>query len=636
MAVGSQVGDAIGGQKCKTNARHMADNLHLASPLSGSEPAVIAPEPAPRIEDHGLIGDMRAAALVTKDGSIDWLCLPTFDSDACFAALLGTPDNGRWRIAPTVPVRNIQRRYRKDTLILETDFITDAGRVRLIDFMATRRGEAHSQVCRSLRCIQGSVPVRSEVSPRLAFGRAVPRVLPIDNATKLFAGPDALYLRGGPMAGSPSLVAEFQLSQGAEVSYSLSYGRSYEEPSSAAEVAQAERATEDFWTGWCSTLNVPPLYKDVVIRSLITLKACIYEPTGGIVAAPTTSLPETPGGVRNWDYRFCWLRDGALSLRSLIFAGLREEAREFFEWMLRAIAGDPAQVQIMYGIRGERRLSEVELVWLDGYEGARPVRVGNAAFDQRQLDIYGEVATVLYEASQRFDAHRPEAVQALINIARHVAKMWHLPDRGIWEMRGPERSFTASKVAAWTALDRAIRYVEEHSLKESVGDLRETRKAIFEEVCSEGFNSHLNSFTQYYGGTGLDASLLFIPLSGFLPATDARVIGTVAALERELLHDGLLLRFKPEAEVDGLSGEEGVFLACSFWLAGVYQMMGRAEDARRIFERAASTRNDLGLLAEEYDPKNHRQLGNFPQAFSHFALVNAAFVLAEGEAMIHA
>jgi GH15 family glucan-1,4-alpha-glucosidase len=443
-------------------------------------------------------------------------------------------------------------------------------------------------------------------------------------------------LCGGPSAEAPSPVAEFVLSAGDEVWYSLSYGRSYEEePSRVEDVAEAERVTEEFWTRWCSTLRVPTPYQDMVIRSLITLKACIYEPTGGIVAAPTTSLPETPGGVRNWDYRFCWLRDGALSLRSLIFAGLREEAQEFFEWMLRAIAGDPAQLQIMYGIRGERRLSEVELEWLYGYEGARPVRVGNAAFDQRQLDVYGEVATVLYEASQRFDAHRPEAVRALINIGRHVVKVWQLPDRGIWEMRGPERSFTASKVAAWAALDRAIRYSEEHGLHEPLDDLRQTRKAIFDEVCRLGFNSDRNTFTQYYGGTGLDASLLFIPLSGFLPASDARVVGTVEAIEHELLQDGLLLRFTPEVEVDGLSGEEGVFLACSFWLAGVYQMMGREEDAHRIFERAASTGNDLGLLAEEYDPKNQRQLGNFPQAFSHFALVNAAFALTEGKPMVH-
>ncbi len=506
--------------------------------------------------------------------------------------------------------------------------------MRLVDFMPPRKGRECSQVCRSVRGISGTVPMRSEMVPRFAFGRAVPRVLSVDGATKVSAGPDALYLRGGPTSGLPSLVAEFLVSEGTEVSYSLSYGASYEEPPCEENVAQAERATEEFWAGWCSKIDVPELYRDLVVRSLITLKACIYEPTGGIVAAPTSSLPETPGGVRNWDYRYCWLRDGALSLRSLVVAGLRDEARAFFEWMQRAIAGDPAQVQIMYGIRGERRLSEVELSWLDGYEGAKPVRVGNAAYEQSQLDVYGEISMVLYEAIKHFGAQHPEALRALITIARHVAGVWQKPDRGIWEMRGPERSFTASKVAAWAALDRAIRYVEDHNLDEPVDDFRKARKAIFDEVTREGFNPKLNTFTQYYGGTGVDASLLVIPLSGFLPVTDARVIGTVAALERELLQDGLLLRFKPEAEVDGLSGDEGVFLACSFWLSGVYQMMGREQDARRIFERAASTRNDLGLLSEEYHPKERRQLGNFPQAFSHFALVSAALALAERKPMV--
>jgi GH15 family glucan-1,4-alpha-glucosidase len=607
--------------------------------VSASEPRITptaaATDLTRRIEDHALIGDMHTAALVTKSGSIDWLCLPAFDSDACFAAIVGNSSNGHWTIAPAVPVVDVQRHYRKNTLILETEFVTETGTIKLIDFMPPRHGREHSVICRLVRCVKGAVPMCSVLSPRLAFGRAVPRSLPVDGATKLFAGPDALYLRGGPTTGSPSLIAEFLLAEGNQVSYSLSYGLSYEGPPPAEGVSQAERATEEFWTRWCSGLHLPELHRDLVIRSLITLKACIYEPSGGIVAAPTSSLPETPGGVRNWDYRFCWLRDGALSLRSLILAGLRDEAKAFFEWMLRAIAGDPAQVQIMYGIRGERRLSEVELSWLGGYEGARPVRVGNAAYDQRQLDVYGEVSLVLYEAAQRFDAHSPEAVRALIGIARHVTKVWHLPDRGIWEMRGPERSFTASKVAAWAALDRAIRYIEEFGVKEPDDDLRKARQAIFDEVCREGFNHELNTFTQYYGGTGLDASLLFIPLSGFLQATDPRVVGTIEAIERELIQDGLLLRFKPEADVDGLSGEEGVFLACSFWLAGVYQMMDRKEDARRIFDKAASTRNDLGLLAEEYDPKSRRQLGNFPQAFSHFALVNAAFTLADGEPIAH-
>ena len=589
---------------------------------------------APRIEDHALIGDLRTAALVTKDGSIDWLCLPAFDSDACFASLLGTQENGHWTIAPSVAVNEVRRRYREDTLILETDFVTDDGTVRLVDFMPPPKDRQFSTVCRSIQCVEGSVPVRSKVSPRLAFGRAVPRVSSVDGATMLFAGPDALYLRGGPTQQAPALDIEFVLSEGKEVSYTLSYQPSYEKPPAPVNVAQAQRATQRFWNSWCADITAPAQYRDLVMRSLITIKACIYGPTGGIVAAPTTSLPETPGGIRNWDYRYCWLRDGALSLRSLVLAGLKDEAKAFYDWALRAIAGDPSQVQIMYGIRGERRLSEVELPWLSGYEGARPVRVGNAAFEQNQLDVYGELAGVMYDASLKVGALRPEAARAFLTIARYVMNVWQQPDRGIWEMRGPERSFTASKVAAWTALDRAIRYVEEHGVSEPVDDLRQTRQQIFDEVCREGFNRKLNTFTQYYGGTGLDASLLFIPMSGFLGPHDPRVVGTVSALERELMQDGLLLRFKPEGEVDGLAGDEGTFLACSFWLASVYQMMGRTEDAHKTFERAASTANDLGLLAEEYDTTHKRQLGNFPQAFSHFALLNAAFTLANGSAEV--
>jgi GH15 family glucan-1,4-alpha-glucosidase len=589
---------------------------------------------SPRIEDHALIGDLRTAALVTKDGSIDWLCLPAFDSDACFASLLGTEDNGHWTIAPSVTVNEVRRRYREDTLILETDFVTDDGTVRLIDFMPPPKDRQFSTLCRSVQCVKGSVPMHSKISPRLAFGRAVPRVTSVDGATMLFAGPDALYLRGGPTQQAPALDAEFVVSEGTEVSYALSYQPSYEKPPVPVNVAQAQRATQKFWSTWCAEIKAPPQYRDLVMRSLITIKACIYGPTGGIVAAPTTSLPETPGGIRNWDYRYCWLRDGALSLRALTLAGLKDEARAFFDWMLRAVAGDPSQVQIMYGIRGERRLSEVELPWLSGYEGARPVRVGNAAFEQNQLDVYGELAGVLYDAGKKVGALRPEAVRAFLTLAHYVMNVWQKPDRGIWEMRGPERSFTASKVAAWTALDRAIRYVEEHNLNEPVDDLRQTRQQIFDEVCREGFNRKLNTFTQYYGGTGVDASLLFIPLSGFLGPHDPRVVGTVSALERELMSDGLLLRFKPEGEVDGLAGDEGTFLACSFWLASVYQMMGRTEDAHKTFERAASTANDLGLLAEEYDTTHQRQLGNFPQAFSHFALLNAAFTLANGSAEI--
>lgn len=599
----------------------MAEARHADMPVAGAPP---------RIEDHALIGDLRTAALVARNGTLDWMCVPAFDSDACFAALLGDVTNGCWTIAPSGPVREVRRRYRENTLILETDFVTDVGTARLVDFMPPRGGREASVVCRSIRGLKGSVRMRSEARPRLAFGRAVPRVGAADGTTVLVAGPDALYLRGGPVKGAPALEAEFVVTEGAEVCYSLSYGASHEPPPPAEDVLQAERATEEYWSHWCATLRPPDYARELVIRSLITIKACIYEPTGAIVAAPTSSLPETPGGIRNWDYRFCWLRDGALSLRALILGGLSTEARAFFEWALRAIAGDPAQVQIMYGIRGERRLSEVELDWLNGYEGARPVRVGNAAFEQRQLDVYGEVARVIYDAGRRAGALRPDAVNALLSLARYVASAWTMPDRSIWEMRGPERHFTASKVAAWMALDSAVRYVEERSLTESIDDLRQARQVIFEEVCREGYNRERNTFTQYYGGTGVDASLLAIPLSGFLSPDDDRVKGTVSALERELMQDGLLLRFKPEGDVDGLEGKEGTFLACTFWLATVYQMMGRGEDARRTFERAASVANDLGLLAEEYDTQGKRQLGNFPQAFSHFALVSAAYTIGEG------
>jgi GH15 family glucan-1,4-alpha-glucosidase len=589
-------------------------------------------ETTPLIEDHGMIGDMHTAALISKNGTMNWLCLPSFDSDACFAALLGNSENGYWNISPTLPVIEINRNYRKDSLILETEFITEAGVIKLIDFMPLRVGQKSSEICRIIRCTSGSVPVCSNVSARFGFGHAIPLINTINKFTKLFAGPDALYLQGGPTNEAPSVHCEFILKEGQEVSYSLSYGSSYDEVIPAMQnVSKAEEATEKFWTEWCSTLKLPTRYRDLMTRSLITLKACIYKPTGGIVAAPTTSLPETPGGERNWDYRYCWLRDGSLAIRSFILAGLEDEAREFYDWMLRAIAGDPSQVQIMYGIRGERRLTEVELDWLGGYQGARPVRIGNGAYDQRQLDVYGELAMILYEASSTIKTHRPRLEKALLNIANYVATVWQKPDRGIWEMRGPERSFTASKVAAWTAIDRAIRYAEEYSLKEPMDELRAIREKIFVEVCRDGFNAELNTFTQYYGGTGLDASLLIIPMSGFLPVNDPRVIGTVEAIERELIQDGLLLRYKPEKDVDGLSGDEGVFLACSFWLATVYQMMGRAEDARKQFESVTSIANDLGLFAEEYDPKTKRQLGNFPQAFSHFAMINTAFAITKDD-----
>ena len=474
--------------------------------------------------------------------------------------------------------------------------------------------------------------MRSELTPRFAFGRAIPRVVQVKEATQALAGPDALYLYGGPTPGAPILATDFVLSKGDMVSYVLADARSWEAPPHASNYARAERETEEYWRVWCSKIQAPARWRDEVFRSLITLKAFTYEPTGGIVAAPTTSLPETPGGERNWDYRFCWLRDAVLTVNALTRSGIGQEAIPFFRWVIRAVAGDPAQVQIMYGIRGERRLSEVQLGWLEGYGSAKPVRVGNAAYEQFQLDVLGELSIVLYEVSKKPEIRGslgPETERALFNIARYVSNAWRRPDRGIWEMRGPERSFTASKVSAWTSLDRAIRYAEENGLTEPIDDLRVERTKIFEDVCRNGFDQEQNTFTQYYGGKGLDASLLFIPISGFLPATDSRVLGTVAALERGLLQDGLLLRFKPEGEVDGLSGDEGVFLACSFWLATVYHMQGREDDARKLFERVLSLANDVGLLAEEYDPKERRQLGNFPQAFSHFPLINLAYLLSE-------
>ncbi|NMO13398.1 glycoside hydrolase family 15 protein [Pyxidicoccus fallax] len=584
-----------------------------------------APPTQPRIEDHALLGDMNSAALVTRDGEIDWLCLPAFDSDACFAALLGTAENGRWKIGPSEQVRQVRRRYRGDTMILETDFQTDSGTLRLIDFMVP--GQSPPQLVRTLQALDGSVPVHVDFVPRLAFGHAVPSIERKKDFTVALAGPDALYLYGGPTAGGPEPVADFTLSQGDKVSYVLTWGRSFEPAPKAIDPAVAERETERYWTDWAARIQAPKNHRDAVVRSLLTLKACTYAPTGGIVAAPTTSLPETPGGVRNWDYRFTWLRDSALAVRALVNAGLADEAIAFRDWMLRAIAGDPSQIQIMYGIRGERRLTEAELSWLPGYGGARPVRVGNGAFDQFQLDVFGEVASVINFSQRKFGKMGPMGNKSLLGIANFVAEHWRDPDRGIWEMRGPERSFTASKVSAWAAIDAAIRASEMAGEDYPLDKLRAVRDEIFKEVCEKGFNAEKNTFTQYYGGTDLDASLLAIPLTRFLPATDPRVVGTVAALERELMEDGFLLRFRPVADVDGLSGDEGAFLACSFWLADTYQLMGRTDDARKLFERLVGLSNDVGLLAEEWDPVGRRQLGNFPQAFTHFALVNAAYVL---------
>ncbi|MFL5346395.1 MAG: glycoside hydrolase family 15 protein [Hyalangium sp.] len=584
-------------------------------------------EPRLLIEDHALLGDLHTAALVARDGSIDFLCLPDFDSDACFAALLGTPENGRWKIAPSVPVREVRRKYRGKTLILETEFVTDGGAVRLIDFMPVRAGAP--RVVRIIEGIRGEVPIRAELKPRFAHGLTRPRVAQYDGARGAVAGPDGLYLHGGSGDGLPAFSEEFIVRAGQRIAYVMSWARPYEAVPKPIDPEAALRETERYWEDWASRIRPPSKYADVVIRSLLTLKACTFEPTGAIVAAPTFGLPETLGGARNWDYRFCWLRDSWLMLSALLRAGLRSEAERFSRWLVTAIGGAAREVQIMYGIRGERRLTEVELGWLSGYEGSRPVRIGNGAYDQFQLDVFGEFAGVLYAAVEGSSEVPLGATNALQRIANVVAGRWREKDRGIWEMRGPEHPFTASKVSAWVAIDRWIRAIQKFQLEEDAARWIELRKTIFDEVCSQGYDPKRNTFTQYYGSKGVDASLLIIPLSGFLPANDPRVVGTVRAIEEELMPEGLVLRYRTEESVDGLSGEEGTFLACSFWLADTYQIMGRKDDARALFEKLIALRNDVGLLAEEYLPSHSRQVGNFPQAFSHLALVNCAYILTQ-------
>ncbi|WP_338869528.1 glycoside hydrolase family 15 protein [Myxococcus stipitatus] len=586
-----------------------------------------------RIEDHALIGNLRSAALVTLDGTIDWLCLPDFDSDACFASLVGKEENGEWALAPSDPIQKVTRRYRKDTLILETDFTCDSGSVRVIDFMPLH--QEFPTLVRTIVGVKGTVAMHSKLTPRFSFGRSIPRVESMDGSLRAFAGPDAVFLRRTDRDSPSPLVSKFHVTEGQRFSWVMSWNYSWlNQVPPRLDADEAEQNTERFWTDWVSKIVPPPKYRDAVVRSLITIKACTFESTGGIVAAPTTSLPETPGGLRNWDYRFTWLRDAVLAHHALSLAGLEDEAGSFWRWVMRAIAGDPAQLQIMYGIRGERRLTEATLEWLDGYGGAKPVRIGNGAYDQFQLDVLGEVAAVLYAGAKYFNKVDPIAQRALLNVAEQAMKVWRNPDKGIWEMRGPDRHFTASKVAAWAAIDRAIKASDETKMAAPMERLLEVREEIFEEVCAKGFDPELNSFVQYYGGKELDASLLYIPMLDFLPATDPRVVGTVEQIERQLIQDGLVLRFKPDAtgSVDGLVGEEGTFLACSFWLVDTYQMMGRFEDARRLFEMLLSLSNDLGLLAEEYMPSLRTQLGNFPQAFSHFSLVNAAYTITAARA----
>jgi GH15 family glucan-1,4-alpha-glucosidase len=588
------------------------------------------------IEDYALIGDCETAALVSRDGSVDWLCWPRFDSPACFAALLGTPEHGRWRIAPqdAAPERT-RRRYRDDTLVLETTMeASGGGAVALIDFMPPRDGR--SDLVRIVRGLRGRVPMRMELVLRFDHGRTVPWVTRRAETGDLraVAGPHQVTLRTGVPTHGENLrtVAEFEVGEGEEVAFVLTHSPSHLPPPEPGDPRRQLAETEAFWADWMGTCPYRGSWSAAVRRSLVTLKALTFRPTGGIVAAPTASLPEVLGGSRNWDYRFCWLRDSAFLLTALTGAGFLEEAASWRDWLIRAVAGSPDQVQIMYGVAGERLLTETELPWLPGYAGSRPVRIGNGAAGQVQLDVLGEVIDALFQAHRR--GLEPSATGwALARaIVGHLEEAWRRPDHGIWEVRGPPRHFTHSKVMVWVAFDRMVRAAEALRLDGPVERWRRARDEVHAEVCAEGFDPGLGAFTQSYGSRSLDASLLQIPLMGFLPANDPRVRGTVAAIERGLMADGLVQRYDPSTTEDGLERQdEGAFLACSFWLVEAMLIEGRTAEARAMFERLLALTNDVGLLAEEYDTRARRQVGNFPQAFSHVALVNAAFALAGAE-----
>jgi GH15 family glucan-1,4-alpha-glucosidase len=580
-----------------------------------------------RIEDYALIGDLHTAALVGRDGSIDWLCLPRFDSGACFAALLGSAEHGRWQLAPNAPVQAVQRAYRGETLVLETEFqVKGGGAVRVIDCMPLEH--KHSSIVRIVEGIRERVPMRMELVMRFDYGSVVPWVRRRrEGGFTALAGPDALVFHSDAAFYSKDFrtVAEFTVSPGERVPFTISYFPSHKSAPSTPDPEQAVEASERLWREWCGRCQYDGQWRDAVMRSLITLKALTYAPTGGIVAAPTTSLPEQPGGVRNWDYRYCWLRDATFTLYALLAAGYEDEACAWREWLLRAAAGRAEDLKILYGLAGERRLSEIELDWLPGYEGAKPVRIGNAASDQFQLDVYGEVMDMLHVARTHGLPSREHAWELQRALMEFLESSWRKPDDGIWEVRGRRRHFTYSKVMAWVAVDRAVKAVERFRLKGPVESWQRLRAEIHEEVCRNGFNTERGAFTQFYGSKALDASLLLMPLVGFLPPEDARVRTTVAAIERELAVNGFVTRYAEVGQdVDGLPGREGAFLPCSFWLVDNLAMQGRGADARRLFEGLLGVCNDVGLVSEEYDPRAKRMLGNFPQAFTHVMLVNSA------------
>ncbi|MBW5252832.1 glycoside hydrolase family 15 protein [Streptomyces poriferorum] len=590
----------------------------------------------PRIEDYALIGDLQTAALVGRNGSVDWLCLPRFDSGACFAALLGDEENGHWRIAPKGADTCTRRAYRGDSLVLETFWETRTGTVKVIDFMPQRDREP--DVMRIIEGVSGTVDMASVIRLRFDFGSVVPWMRRSQGHRVAVAGPDSAWLRSEPPVKTWgqqfSTCSSFSVSAGEQVAFVLTWHPSHSPRPDLVDPYEALENTLTDWAEWSARCTYEGPYREAVIRSLITLKALTFGPTGGIVAAPTTSLPEDIGGVRNWDYRYCWLRDSTLTLGALTSAGYLEEAAAWRDWLLRAVAGDPADLQIMYGLAGERRLPEAELPWLRGYENSAPVRIGNAAVRQRQLDVYGEVIDSLRLARAAGLDDAPHAWSLQLSLLGFLESTWREPDEGLWEIRGRRRHFVHSKVMAWVAADRAVRTLEEDpSLSGDADRWRAMRDAVHREVCEKGYDPVRNTFTQSYGSRELDAATLLIARTGFLPPDDPRVIGTVDAVRDELGSDGLVRRYSTDSTaVDGLPGGEGAFLACSFWLADALRMTGRTDEATELFERLLALRNDVGLLAEEYDTAAMRQLGNFPQAFSHIGLVGTAVALAEGQA----
>jgi GH15 family glucan-1,4-alpha-glucosidase len=584
-----------------------------------------------KIEDYAFLSDTQTGALVSRDGCVDWLCFPRFDSGACFASLLGDRENGHWKFATAGEITATCRRYRGDTLILETEIETADGSVRLIDFMPPRG--KNPDIVRIVEGLRGNVRMHMELIIRFGYGQIVPWVRKKNGDIEAIAGPDALVLRTPVETRGEDLttVAEFNVTQGDRIPFVLTWFASHEEPPRAIHPEHALKQTEEYWTSWSRGCRVEGPWREAVMRSLITLKGLTYAPTGGIVAAATTSLPEEIGGVRNWDYRYCWLRDATFTLVALVDSGYHEEACAWREWLLRAVAGSASQMQIMYGVRGERRLEELELNWLSGYENSRPVRIGNAATQQFQLDVYGEVLDSMYRAHRAGIESNETDWNLQVALVNFLESKWEEPDEGIWEVRGGRQQFTHSKMMAWVAFDRAVKLIEtcKCAARENLERWRKIRDEIHGQVCARGYNAAKKAFTQFYGSEELDASLLMMPLVGFLPATDERVRNTIEAVERELMEGGFVLRYRTrENNVDGLPGSEGIFLLCSFWLADCLHLLGRTEDARALFERLLALSNDVGLLSEQYDPRAKRQLGNFPQAFSHVALVNTARILA--------